>query len=408
MRTLALSTAVLGLCLTAAPAFAGPAEGEEGTEDEQALRQQAKTEVKAGSAAFRKGDYATALGHYEKASAIKASPKLHYNIAVCHHRLMISAKGDDARVFHNDQAIGAYNRYIEANPNAPDRHEVAETVRGLGGTPSSSRGLKDAFQGVDDVVDEEDQLEMPDEEAPDDETPDNGTPDGEKPDDETPEGPEEPQPQPIERYHARFYFGPHFGLIPQMFSNADVAGGGNLLAEFKFSGSLGKRGANQIGVETGFYIGGGNADQLTFSSGHILAAYDRDFLPGDKQRWVISVGGALGGGRQAMRTTETAGPPQCAAWESEGRLREDNRLVAARWGGNLGARFNVGLLVGERRMHEINFSVHPLLGVYGRGNEGTLEDGSNCDEADRFPFERFHVSRVLVTVFTGFGYAFRF
>jgi tetratricopeptide (TPR) repeat protein len=419
---LAIAFAISGLGTGRAWAGPEPESGSEKapeSEEETRARAEARAEGKKGSAAFREGDYAKALKHFGAASALRPSPKLHYNIAVCHHRLSISAGDEATQNYHKDQAIEAYNRYLEAVPEAEDRIDVAETVRELGGTPATYRGLKSAFGPKDEVVEEEDELEIP-EETPELETPEHKQPEGpaEHPPEEGDDSPPEPPPQeplkPTELYHLRAHFGPHIGVVPQQFNNADVAGAGALYVEFRAGGFLGKKKRHLLGFQLGGWAGSGEASQLSLASGHGAATYDYDFHLGKKHRWILDIGVSAGGGRQAIRTTATAPPPRCSARDSDGNLREQGRLVSARWGGVFEARFNVGVLIGERRWHEVNFSVHPQLGVYGQGIAGQPEipeDGSDpspCRGSEQFPFQHFGVASTQLGVWGGFGYAFRF
>jgi tetratricopeptide (TPR) repeat protein len=351
----------------------------------------AKSAVAQGAAAFRKGEYAVALEHFERAQQLRPSAKLHYNVAVCHHQLMLAAPDEDTRAIQVDRAIRAYNRYLEANPEASDRDHVATTIRELGGTPSTSRGLKSAFDGLEDPGELAERPDIPD--APVEEPTD-------PPPEEPVTTPPPPPPPPTERYHARFHFGPHVGLVPQLLGNREVGGGGSLYLEAKLAGYLGARRRLALGPELAVWGGSGSAADplLALTTLHAGAAVDYDFPVGRRHRTILSAGGMGGFARQAIRTGAEAAAPLCSA------DRERGRLVATRNGGVVGLRASVGVLFGARRWHEANFAVHPTLGIFGAGSRGERCTGEASDR----PFANLGVRSPQVGVWAGFGYAFRF
>lgn len=98
-------------------------------------RAAAREAVARAQAAARAGDFETALAEYERALALHPSPKLYYNIGVCHQHLAAKATDEAKRRTHLKAAIAAYNRYLRARPDAPDAQAVARTIEALGGVP---------------------------------------------------------------------------------------------------------------------------------------------------------------------------------------------------------------------------------------------------------------------------------
>lgn len=71
-----------------------------------------------GVAAFKAGDYETALGHFEAAHALDPSPVLLYNMARANEELGRPAA-----------SVARYEAYLEASPQAPDRKDVERRIR---------------------------------------------------------------------------------------------------------------------------------------------------------------------------------------------------------------------------------------------------------------------------------------
>ena len=145
MRTRAIGLVASWLATSgvAAVARAAPPETEVASpamsDDER--KQAARAEVAAAKSAFAAGDLEGAIGHYEAAMDLLPAPKLHYNIGVCHQRLALQAETSQQRTLHRDLAIDSYNTYLEQNPRADDRLEVADTIRELGGVPVTMPSL---------------------------------------------------------------------------------------------------------------------------------------------------------------------------------------------------------------------------------------------------------------------------
>ena len=80
----------------------------------------ARRHFQAGSAAYEKGDYTTALQEFERARLVKPLPDLDYNIGRCQDRLE-----------HYPEAIAAYQRFVDATNNIEERTEIGERIAAL-------------------------------------------------------------------------------------------------------------------------------------------------------------------------------------------------------------------------------------------------------------------------------------
>jgi tetratricopeptide (TPR) repeat protein len=69
----------------------------------------------AGKAAFEEGRYDTALGYFQASFDQSERPALLYNIAQCHDRLR-----------QDEQAVAAFEKYLELAPDAPSTRSIAE------------------------------------------------------------------------------------------------------------------------------------------------------------------------------------------------------------------------------------------------------------------------------------------
>src|SRR5690606_3204220 len=97
--------------------------------------------VALGRDAAAKGDFAGALEAFEQALELRPAPSLHFNIAVCHHNLMLAQKpGSAGYEAERRAAIEAYRRYLDASPDAEDAASVTATIEELGGrSPDAAR-----------------------------------------------------------------------------------------------------------------------------------------------------------------------------------------------------------------------------------------------------------------------------
>jgi tetratricopeptide (TPR) repeat protein len=85
---------------------------------EDAITAAAIAEFKLGREAYDDGRYEEALRHFEKAQAIKYSPKLHFNIGLVYQRMA-----------EPEKAIEAYKRYLKEEPNAKNAPEARKRIR---------------------------------------------------------------------------------------------------------------------------------------------------------------------------------------------------------------------------------------------------------------------------------------
>ncbi|HLT35260.1 MAG TPA: hypothetical protein VK034_03220, partial [Enhygromyxa sp.] len=243
MRRGFVLASLLAVGLTAAPSVAAPPDN--GDIDEDQRKAAAKAEVEAARASFASGDYQQAIEHYQAAMAILPAPRLHYNIAVCHQRLSVEADAAEDRTRERDLAVESYNRYLEQNPRAEDRLEVAETIRELGGTPVTMPTLKPLFDGEQD----------PDEVDPD--PTEDQTPDPEQPEVEIPSPPDPPvqRRQPPYPAHGRFGVMLAGGFSPTMTAAKAVDAPGMFALDLHAGGFLGPRRRFLLAAETTLYSG---------------------------------------------------------------------------------------------------------------------------------------------------------
>lgn len=134
-----MSAPLLAAALATALATAPEASAPPGDDPHAA---QTRTEAKAAFDRARehaaREEYDEAIEQFSEALRLRPSPGLHYNIAVCHHRLLLSiAEGDPSHEAHRAAAVKAYNAYLDAAPDAGDRNAVAATIQDLGGRPKT-------------------------------------------------------------------------------------------------------------------------------------------------------------------------------------------------------------------------------------------------------------------------------
>ncbi|MEM8608893.1 MAG: tetratricopeptide repeat protein [Myxococcota bacterium] len=92
----------------------------QGSGSRQARIAQAKKAFAAGTRAYENGDFETALARFERAYELTGSPDLLYNIATVSDRMR-----------HDEDALKAYEGYIAARPNSPDRGHVRGRIEAL-------------------------------------------------------------------------------------------------------------------------------------------------------------------------------------------------------------------------------------------------------------------------------------
>jgi tetratricopeptide (TPR) repeat protein len=332
-------------------ARAAPPEGEtppvaSPSEDEN--KEAARDEVRAASTAFQAGDYQTAIDHYEAAMALRPAPKLHYNIAVCHQRLSLSADTPEERTRQRDLAIERYNAYLEQNPQAEDRLEVAQTIRDLGGTPVTMPGLKPLFEGEPgDAPDEPPPVEPPPVDPPI----------------QPPDPPPEQKPPPYP-HHGRFGVSLVGGYSPDLAGAPAVDAKGLFALDLHGGGFVGKRRRFLLAAHTALFTGA-----TLIPNGLSFYGYSLGLL--GQQTWALGgvvgrevvqlgVGGLVALTGQAINEREDVASPVCS-------LDDRGAQIANRTGALLAPRFDLGILMGPRRRAMIGILVQPSFGIYGDG-----------------------------------------
>ena len=81
---------------------------------------QAKAAFSAGTRAYANGDFETALERFRRAYELTGSPDLLYNIATVSDRMRL-----------DEEALEAYEGYLEARPDSADREHVASRIEVL-------------------------------------------------------------------------------------------------------------------------------------------------------------------------------------------------------------------------------------------------------------------------------------
>jgi tetratricopeptide (TPR) repeat protein len=346
-------------------------------EDTAELEQAARAQVQAGSAAFGAGDFALAIEHYEAAIALLPAPKLHYNLGVCHQRLSLSADSPEQRTRERDLAIRSYNAYLEHNPRAEDRLEVAATIRELGGTPVTMPTLMPLFEGDDNPP----ALEP-------------------EPEPEPIPGPDlgvvaTAEPAPPYPHHGRFGATLAGGYSPTLSAAAAIDANAMIALDIHAGGFVGPRRRMLLAAHTGFYAGA-----TLRSNGLALSGYSLGLL--GQQTWVVGrealmlgLGGVVALTGQGLETRAGVASPAC-------RSGSDAR-VAARTGALLAPRFDLGLLLGSRRRGMIGVLVQPSVAIFGDGRSG-----AGC-LADETPWTTHGLPRRWqFQLWLGAGFNFRF
>lgn len=364
----------------------------------------ARQAVRRAREATRAQDYAAAIEHFREALRLRPTAKIHFNIAVCHHRLMMAQAPDTpAYEEHRSAAVDEYNRYLAADPKASDADEVAEMIRALGGTPRSAEPpqpwLIDRVE-PDDVpappsFDESDPGPTP--QGPDPTTDDPAPPPVAPPPVAAPVAPRPDGPLTTPRWGLTFSI-PSLLINPAQLGRSDrltaaptlgVALGGN--------GFLGTRRRLWLGGETGLsgqpLSAAARPRMSVFHFGLILELHHP--LPGG--RWELGGGGMLGFVSQALLFSGTP-RLRCAVSQREASRR--NGMLAA-------ARFYAAVLLGRRRNHAITFRLGPGVGVLAPGTVAGGDDEQCAGEPS--PFQDLGVDEGASLVLSlDVGYAPRF
>lgn len=359
LSALLASVAALSVARAAPPpedtAAAPPSEDE--------IKTAARLEVRAGSEAFQAGDYQSAIDHYEAAIALRPAPKLHYNIAVCHQRLSLSAATPEERTRQRDLAVERYNAYLEQNPQAEDRLDVAQTIRDLGGTPVTMPGLKPLFEG------EPEPHGDGTGETPG--SPPVADPPIDAPIDAPAAPPREPPPYP---HHGRFGMLLVGGFSPELSNARAVDAPGLFAVDFHGGGFVGKRHRFLLAAHTAVFTGATlNPDGLSFYG------YSLGLL--GQQTWAlggvvgheavqIGVGGLAALTGQGINERQDVPPPLCS-------VTDRGAQIANRTGAVLAPRFDLGILMGARRRGMIGILLQPSFAVFGDGRTAAACQGDD-------------------------------
>jgi hypothetical protein len=372
-----LAGSLLAALASAAPAAAAP------PADDEARKLEARRLVEEARARFDAGDPAGALAKFEAAMAVRPSTKLHYNLGVCHQRLADAARargdaGADAR--HTAAAVDAFNAYLRAHPDAPDRVAVEDTVRTLGGTPATAPKLRDPLTPAADPQ-PRDPPTPADSPAPEPRDPPTPA--------VAPAAPPEPPPP-------RGYLGALLGFVsqPQLVDRGLLDGAVQGLLVVRGGGRLGARRRVELGGQVWLAVPGQtSAMHLALSSQSLLVDVAYAVPLGSRRRFELPLGGAVGVMREALRVRPGQPLPACADGGAD-------TLVSARAGGVVGGRLGFAVLVGPRRNHEIGMHVHLAFIGLGRGTAG-----GSCD---RPPPVAAELPRARLVITSAVGYAFRF
>lgn len=356
-----------------------PAPSETEAQTEAETKAKAKLEAGAAIAAFESGDYALALVHFEAAMALRPAPKLHYNIGVCHQRLSLGSDDPQARTRHREQAIDSYNRYLEHNPEASDRREVAAIIRELGGTPVVNTPIKPVFEG-------EPSEAEPSESGEGEPLPPDAI-DGSL----APPAPKPPPPP----HHGRFGVTLGLGLGSGLLRNQDIAARVLVSFDLHAGGFVGPKRRFLLAAQTSVYSGGSlRSDRLAFWGLHVGLLGQQQWVVA-RERLAIGLGGVVGLASQSVAQGTNAAPPICSI--------NRNSQVAGRNGGQFAARFDLALLVGARRRGMLMVLLQPTIDVFGRPR-----GGDNC-LPDQSPWDALAMTeRWQFLMFAGAGFGLRF
>lgn len=356
--------------------------------------------------------YEDAIAAFEEALALRPSPGLHYNIAVCHHRLMLGLdEKSEAYEGHRAAAVGAYNAYLDAAPQASDRYAVAATIADLGGRPN----LLDEWR-VDADEPTRATLELRDDDAPlDQSTPEDGVEPADKP--TTPEQvaatdpaefdepvqpltPPTTQPRPPSKGFVRAGF-PH-GYLGVGFS-VDTHGPAHRVAEveslpllgftLRMGGYLGRQRVWGFGGELSYAAMPSRARRAhRVGTGQLL--FLADWMPSFGRNKRIELGpGLLAGG--AVQSLSHAGPTTAiCSLARKGIITRRVGLVA-------GARFNLLVRLNAKGTHTLTMRTGPMVASFANGSMGL-----NCENPIS-AFEQFGLRTTQLLVRTDLGYAFR-
>jgi hypothetical protein len=379
-----------------------------GTDEEQ--RAAAKAAFREGRQAAADGDYSRALVGFERARALEPSPGIHYNIAVCHHRLMLQAdEGTEPYDARRQQAIEAYNLYLDAAPEADDRATVEDLIVSLGGhpvtrprwtierldpTPEPSPELRDDDPREPEPEPEQD-TRVPADVAP---APTSAELSAE------PSGATSSTAARLPRARVGVGFVLMASNMRELSKTGDVETLPMLGLSVRGGAFLGPRHRINLGGEIAL-AGQTSATQTKhrLTAGHIGVTLDYAHPIGKRRRFEIGGGGLVGVAGQGLRHRGVSSVTCPTRSDTEG-----DRDVSTRAGMLLGGRFGIAALLGRRRNHELALRITPGLGLFGAGQKGSQTVmGESCD-GQPTPFEEVGMNGPALVVTVDLGYAPRF
>ncbi len=394
-----LLAATLVAALAAPEGSTAPAEAP--SEEDRAQARAAFVRAREHAAAQR---YEEAITGFEEALTLRPSPGLHYNIAVCHHRLMMAAtETAPEHETHRLAAVASYNAYLDADPSAADRYAVAATVAELGGRPS----VIDEWR-IDGGKPETAPLEFRDDLG---ELTSSAPPaDTEAPEPEVfaqPESPVQPT-EPLDMQPTAPLNRPVRGGFPHGFLNVALSVDAHAPASIRDTNQVASlpvvgpalRMGGYIGAPRRWSVGGELAfavqptparSEHRLTSVQVLAFAEWSAALGHAERFELGVGGTLGIAGQSLRHAGTT-PAACPI---------GGGAVSRRAGISTGVRMLVGTLLGSRKQHGIILRVGPGVGVLSNGTKG-----SDCvDSTD--PFTEYAIDPTPLLMRADVGYTFR-
>ncbi len=378
MRLFALALA--GVLFGAGPAAAAPSDDD---------TQRARAAFAAGKAAAAQQRWTEAIEQFQRAMSIRPAASIHYNIAVCHHNLMLAASDDPARADEQRRAaVDAYVAYLDAAPEATDRASVEAAIEQLGGRPD------DDEQWVIERIEPDYGSPAPalrDDEAEADE--DTGL-------DDT-RGTTVPAGPPPARDFPTGRLGP---FVPMTIANPLDLSRSATMRTLPGIG-LGVRGGGFVTRTRQLALGGelamtgqpvslANDVSLVTAALSFVAEYA---VPVGTPKVELGGGGGLGLAVQSLRYRGTA-PVACAATDQS---------ISARGGLLAQARILVAGVLGDKGRHELALRISPGVAFYGRGSKSN-DEAMMCGEADD-GFTAVGLGRRAALVLTiDLGYAPRF
>lgn len=364
---------LLVIALASSAAAAAPPDATE------QLKVAAKAEVAGARAAFSDGEFELAIEHYQAAMAILAAPKLHYNIAVCHQRLALTAEAAEQRTHQRDLAIESYNRYLQENPGADDRLEVAETIRELGGSPVTMPALKPLFEGDDQRADDHADVKV----------------DGGEPDGPIAPPPAQPRPKPPYPDNGRFGIIVAGGYSPTMQSAKAIDAPGMIALDLHVGGFLGRRHRFLLAAQSMVYSGSTRQPDGFSFYGYTLGLLGQQTWVVGREAVQIGFGAVAALTGQGLNQRDNVPPPLCNTGAGA--------QIASRSGGLVAPRLDLGILVGARRRGMFSLLVQPSFAVFGDGRSG-----DQCVDGET-PWTALNVRpRWQFQLWAGAGFGFRF